>query len=229
MSKKVGIIIFARQSSKRLPNKVLHRFGTEELILHVFKRAKRSKIKNIVFAISDDKSDDMLASYLTDNGMNIFRGSLENVYERALNCSRFFQLSHFFRVCGDRLFLNHDCINRFYEILKRDEGIDFITNVSGKIPKGVTTELISTDLLIRYQKKINKLEKEHLTSIFYKNLEHINHRVYKESNVIRNLMDLTVDTKEDIARFNNYRTLIKKDFLNISLEDLMELKSKHEA
>ena len=161
--------------------------------------------------------------------MNIFRGSLENVYERALNCSQFFQLSYFFRVCGDRLFLNYDCIDRFYEILERDESIDFITNKSGKIPKGITTELISTNLLIRYQKKINQLEKEHLTSIFYKNLEHINHRVYKESNETRNLMDLTVDTKEDIVRFNNYRTLINKDFLNISLEDLMEMKSKYEA
>ena len=57
--KKIGIIIYARTSSKRLPNKVLKSILDKPMLLYHIKRLWYSKmIDKLLVATSDEASDD---------------------------------------------------------------------------------------------------------------------------------------------------------------------------
>ena len=74
------VIIQARSSSKRFPNKVLFKINKIPLILHIINRIKLSKkVKKIAVATSTDKTDDKLVYFLKKNKINYKRGSLKNV------------------------------------------------------------------------------------------------------------------------------------------------------
>ena len=57
--KKIGIIIFARLNSKRLPKKILKKINETSILEIIFKRAKLiKKINNIILAMPrEDKNN----------------------------------------------------------------------------------------------------------------------------------------------------------------------------
>ena len=62
---KIVAIVQARSTSKRFPNKVLKKIGNMTVISCLFERLKKSKlIKEIVFAIPSNNTNDKLAVYL---------------------------------------------------------------------------------------------------------------------------------------------------------------------
>lgn len=59
---KIGIIIQARSSSKRLPNKVLSELGTRSILEHVINRVKKVSFKKkIIVATTKNKKDQKIA------------------------------------------------------------------------------------------------------------------------------------------------------------------------
>ena len=72
-------------SSMRLPGKVMMQVGNKPMIMRQIDRIKQSRlVDNIVVATSIDSSDDELVEYLIQQGIDTFRGSLEDVYSRYL-------------------------------------------------------------------------------------------------------------------------------------------------
>lgn len=104
MKIQIPIIIQARQSSKRLPSKVMTTFcGTMKMIEFQYNRLKTG-FEYVIVATSTDKSDDEMCLYLAQKNIPYFRGSLENVMERLVDCyqSKFSKISPWFvRVGGD--------------------------------------------------------------------------------------------------------------------------------
>ena len=95
-------IIQARSSSKRFPNKVMMKINKEPLLNYVIRRVNKSKkIKKIIIACSNNKSDDAIANFCKKNNYIYFRGSLKNVLNRFVNVCKKFKLNHFVRVNGD--------------------------------------------------------------------------------------------------------------------------------
>ena len=81
-------IIQTRTSSRRLPAKCFLPIGGMPLVKLCFKRV--SSFTDTCVAISDDKSDDLLASYLQNSKISYFRGHLTNVLKRFISlCSQF--------------------------------------------------------------------------------------------------------------------------------------------
>ena len=71
-------IIQARSSSKRFPNKVMMKINKEPLLNYVIRRVNKSKkIKKIIIACSNNKSDDAIANFCKKNNYIYFRGSLK--------------------------------------------------------------------------------------------------------------------------------------------------------
>ena len=104
MEKRIPIIIQARQSSKRLPSKVMTTFcGIMKMIEFQYQRLKTG-FEYVIIATSTDKSDDEMCTYLAQKDIPYFRGSLDNVMGRLVDCyeSRFSKASPWFvRVGGD--------------------------------------------------------------------------------------------------------------------------------
>ena len=101
-SKPLVAIVQARMSSSRLPGKVLFPLSGLPMVHQIHNALLRSKfIDTIVIATSDETSDDILFQYCVDNGLNVFRGSLEDVLGRFLEITRIHNSDYFVRVTAD--------------------------------------------------------------------------------------------------------------------------------
>ena len=95
-------IIQARMSSSRLPGKVLKPILGKPMIWHQWQRIKRAKkITKFVLATSHDRSDDRLAHYFLDMGIDVFRGSLNDVLSRYYHCALNYYPKHVVRLTAD--------------------------------------------------------------------------------------------------------------------------------
>jgi spore coat polysaccharide biosynthesis protein SpsF len=169
----LGVIIFARMSSRRLPGKMMKKIGSKSLINHIIDRAKMIKVENkLILATSRKIDDDCLVNEAIKANINVYRGSLRNVVKRSLDCCKNYKLESFVRVCGDRLFLDYKEINQVIKkFYSKKNKIDIASNLlNGKIPAGKTIEIISTSALqkILDQTK-NKFYLEHISTYIYEN------------------------------------------------------------
>ena len=171
--KKIPIIIFARCSSKRFPNKVMTKFGNKLLIEHVLERVNKIKLKStVIIATSKLRSDDNLVKFLKLNKINFFRGSLNNVVLRAYNCCNKYKINEFVRICCDRIYLSPNEVNNsIKQYNAKRSSIDIASNLmTGKIPSGKTIEIIKKETLkkiLKFTKK--KYDLEHVTKYIYRN------------------------------------------------------------
>jgi spore coat polysaccharide biosynthesis protein SpsF len=95
-------IIQARMSSTRLPGKVLMPLAGKPVIGHIVERARACKrVGKIVVATSQEKSDDPLAKYCTENEIEIYRGSLNHVLSRYVNILSLNSCKYCVRITGD--------------------------------------------------------------------------------------------------------------------------------
>ena len=86
MKNSIPVLIQARQSSSRLPSKVMTPFcGNMKMIEFQYLRLKEI-FDNVTVATSVDKSDNEMCEYLKYKGINYYRGSLNNVMQRLIDC-----------------------------------------------------------------------------------------------------------------------------------------------
>ena len=104
MPQKIGIIVVARVTSTRLPNKAICKILDQESIRVLLKRLKRIKNSNeIILATSIDKSDDILEEIAFKEKVNFYRGSLNNVALRFYEAAKKYKLDQIARVTGDAI------------------------------------------------------------------------------------------------------------------------------
>ena len=202
----LGVIVFSRMNSSRLPGKALLPLGTLPLLARVLRRAKLCGYP-VYLATSKDADDDCLEDLALSEGVPVYRGSKENVLERATEAANTFNLKAFARLCGDRPLFDIDEIAnylRLYQIMANNNVMpDLITNhlFKQQIP-GRTTEVIDTNALLRVSSLTsNDADREHLTKFFYEN---------KKDFFILSMPSLqrkyagygyAIDTKADYERF----------------------------
>jgi spore coat polysaccharide biosynthesis protein SpsF len=214
----LGIIIFARLGSKRLPKKVLKKIGHKSLLEITIERAKKVKrIDKIVIASPNTEIDRKKISEIAKkNKIYFFCGSNKNVYLRAKNCCERYNFTHFIRLNADRPFFDYDLANYFTK--KRFFNYDLVTNnLKKNAPKGLTMELIKFKNFEKF-KNMTKNEKEHICNYFYNKpkkfkILNVNKKIY---NINKNL-SLGVDNKEDLF-------LTRKIFKTFNFNYLINLK-----
>ena len=221
---KVGVIIFSRFSSKRLPGKALIEINGRPLLAYVIEQSKKiTPCNEIVLATSDNKEDDLIAEYGKSESIKIWRGSLNNVLERCLLCSNFYNFDYIVRICGDRVFIDYLFINNLLEKLK-DSKFDIYTNFCKEKPpsKGAMAEVISKQALELIVKNApNDLEKEHITSYIYKNPNKF--RIYYEKpNFFNEDINFSIDTYSDLITAEKIIKLIHKNKEEITINNIIK-------
>lgn len=83
---RVRVILQARTTSTRLPGKVLLPIGGIPLAILCAKRLANTG-REVVLATSNEPSDDILVDAAERHGLNVFRGSLDDVLDRFLKCA----------------------------------------------------------------------------------------------------------------------------------------------
>ena len=119
--KYVGIIQ-ARMSSRRLPGKSLRILGETPLLNWVVRRSLMSqRVSNWVVATSIDSTSDDILEFCDRLGVQVFRGSEDDVLSRFVDCIRLFEPTHVVRVCADNPFVWGPLIDDLIEQVRESD------------------------------------------------------------------------------------------------------------
>ncbi len=216
---KVGIIVFARFSSKRLRGKALKKINKVHILEIILKRIfKVSEKIPVIVATSKNFSDNKIVSFCKAKKIKYFRGSLNNVLNRARDCCHKFGLDSFVRICADRPLLDYDLLKKMIKSFMTNR-YDIVTNVFPKTyPYGLTCEIIKLSLFKKMKKnKIKKEDFEHIFNYFYRNKKSFKIKNFFSKNKKNQSLKLSLDTKNDFELIKklyenkNYDFLIKTD------------------
>jgi len=212
------VIIQARSNSKRFNNKVLYKVYNKPIIWHVISKIKKNKkVKKVIVATSDQKTDDKLIKYLKSIKINYFRGSLNNVAKRLCDAAEKNKANFFMRISADSPLIDPAVIDKALKIFNSQKRkYDIITNVFPRsYPKGQSVEIIKTSMLRNSLNKFNNDQREHVTSYFYKN-----NKKYMIKNFLniknKTKIKLSIDTKNDLKGI--LKKFKEKNFTNFSLK-----------
>ncbi|MGM0607120.1 MAG: cytidylyltransferase domain-containing protein [Candidatus Muiribacteriota bacterium] len=217
---KTGIIIQARMSSKRLPNKAMADICNYPMIYHVINRCKKSELP-VVVATSNQKSDDGLAFYLSKIKQRFFRGDLNNVLKRIVFCAKEFDFDRIIRVTGDNPFIDFENIKK---LIKKDD-YDYGYIKGGAL--GTGAEIVKISCLFKNLKtNVEPFDGEHVTLYIRRNLKKYNYFSVIGEKKLKNLR-LTVDEKKDLEMTRKvYDKLFKENHV-FTNNELIELFNKN--
>ena len=229
---KMGVLIFARLDSKRLYGKALTDIEGKCLLERVIERCKLiNGVEKIIVATSNRDVDDSIAEFSFSQGVEIFRGQCDDVYSRSIDACKKFNLDAFARICGDRPFFDFNLVSKAINIFK-ESNIDLVTTMFPRTyPPGLTTEIISRNLLEKFSKLVtDKFDREHLTTFFYKNsqgikIKNINNDEYEKMKSIK----LVVDNNIDLERARWVASNEKKSGRNLPIAEIINLASEFDA
>lgn len=198
----IGIVLLCRMSSRRLPGKILREIRGRTVMSYIEERIRRGAAGYpLVVATSTEAADDAIAAYCRRAGLQCFRGSLEDVAARLLQCAESHGWDYVVRINGDNLFADPSTIGAMLAIAQL--GIfDVVTNMPGRaFPYGMTVEIVRTAFYREAMAKTNDpSHREHVTSYLYES-------GLGSQYVFRNRvcpaaagLQLALDTPEDLAK-----------------------------
>ena len=198
----IGIVIFGRMNSQRLPGKVLMPVLGRELLGRIVDRLKLVQVDlPIVIATTINECDDPIVRFAKREKIEVFRGSETDVLSRALECCDTYGFKKMFRVCGDRVFVPWELHNYFLEIESKTKW-DLITNCKTRtFPFGMTTELIQVESLRSIRKSSEDPEDlEHVTRYMYNNSQLFSFVEVKSEESSWGDLNFSIDTLADLER-----------------------------
>ena len=190
-------------SSARFPGKVLAPLGGRPLLDHLVDRLKRVLSQElIVVATSDEGTDDPLAVHASKLGVSVFRGPLDNVFERFRLCLGQFPCAWFFRICADSPLLDPSLLPRI--AARAEDGVDLVTNVFPRTyPKGHSVELLRTETYVRLDSQaLSAEEREHVTKVYYNHPDQFRIVNVESGDSSLSRLNFCVDTPEDLSRLD---------------------------
>ena len=219
----LGCIIQARMGSTRLPGKVLENLDDSNPSLqYTINQLKASKLlKRIVIATTKESKDDQIEIFAEKSGIDVFRGSSDDVLSRYYHCAKSFSFSSILRVTGDCPLIDPLIIDRGLSLFLENK-YDYVTNTFPRtFPDGNETEFFSFPALeLAYNNAILPSEREHVTPYFRNKKE--NFKIFNFTNEddishLRWTLDYDVDLKL-------VRTIISKiNTRPIHMSDILEL------
>ena len=224
---KIGIIVFARFSSKRLRGKTLKKINDNYILEIILKRIfKVSKKIPVIVATSKNLSDDKIVDFCKAKKIKYFRGSHNNVLDRARNCCKKFHLDSFVRICADRPFLDYDLLNKMLKAFTTNK-YDIVTNVFPKTyPYGLACEIIKISSFKKIKKnKIKNKDYEHIFNYFYRNKKDFKIKNFFSKNRNDKKLNLSLNTRSDYELIKQLYENKKYDFLIKTNKAIKELKS----
>lgn len=199
----IGVLIFSRYASNRLPGKALKKIDGQELLGRVIDRSKTLVgIEGIAVATSGNQIDDKLADFSAAKQVGVFRGDENDVAKRAIDACAHYGWDAFVRVCGDRPFFDPSIVNSAVEIIT-DKDCDLVTTSgSCALPPGLTTEIISLSALERVYGQFDVHDKEHISSYIYKHAASFDIRYLNYPSISKAVYPTTlaIDTEKDLQR-----------------------------
>lgn len=181
---KFPVIIAVRLGSSRLPGKALLPFLDGSCMLdEIVKRVRSTDVVDkICLATTLNSEDDLLEEYAEINGLNIFRGSENNVAERIYCASKFMNSDYFYEVLGDNPLIDPAFFNQLLNLYTSNKDLKYASfntkeynfNSETQYPVGVRVQLIKSVVFEDILATNNPYFFEHATSFFYDKIDQRN-------------------------------------------------------
>jgi spore coat polysaccharide biosynthesis protein SpsF len=227
--KKYGIIIQARSSSKRFPNKILQLVNGIPMIVRQFLRIRNKLDYPVIVATSSHRTDQKLIKVLIKYNIPYFRGDLKNVIKRFVDCGKKFKFKNIIRVGGDDPFIDPEGIEKLINFQNK-KNLDLLyTSHKNGWPYGCAAELFSTKVLKKINKKnLSKFDREHIIPYFFNNRKKFYIKKIYSPKSIRNIrMFLSVDYKKDFYIVKKIFEYFDKKAINPSMTQLNRFYKKN--
>lgn len=169
----IGLILLCRYNSSRLPGKILEEVGGKTVLERLYERLLQTRgPEEIVVATSEERSDDRIADFCQERDIRYFRGDLQDVAGRFLECAQAAGFDFAGRINGDNLFADIPTIQRAIR-LAGTESFDLVTNVPGRtFPVGMSVEIVRTAFFKEVMASVEEARlREHVTLHLYENDE----------------------------------------------------------
>jgi len=224
---KVVCIVQARMGSTRLPGKVMLDLYGKTVLERVIERIKKVKnIDTIVIATTTKKYDDVIAEKALNCGVEVFRGSEDDVLSRYYFAAKKYGADVVVRITSDCPLIDplitESVIDYYLENISK---FDYVSNTLERTyPRGLDTEVFS----------FQSLEKAFNNAILERDREHVTTYIWKNPNIFKlgsynndedySYLRWTLDTTEDyelIKRIYNY--FYSFNNLNFGMKDIINL------
>ena len=231
-----SIIIQARTGATRLPNKMILPFWNNKSLFEVILLRLKSYKNQIILATTEKKNDDILCNIAKNYGINIFRGSEDNVLLRFIGACENFNVDKIIRVCADNPFLDLDSLDVLVSKANYSDNFDYIAYKVDEKPSIIThygfwaeaTRLRTLKQILRITNK--KVYLEHLTNYIYTHPDNFLIEYFDVDSYISSHKDirLTVDTQKDYdLQKKLFSMIVDKYGFYFKLEDVFEILNKN--
>jgi len=224
---KIGAIVLCRYDSSRLPGKILTKIDERPLLQLILERVGSVFASDrICVATTVEATDDPIAEYCRQNGVNCFRGHKEDVAQRFLDCANAYEYDFAIRINGDNLFTDPAVLRSMVQIAESNE-YDFVTNVVGRtFPTGMSVEIVRRTFYSQSISLFDQAEhREHVTLYFYQNPS-IGKRFIFENQVCPEAvgMHLAIDTPDDLRVAQAIFGCMDDNHLQYDMCDIVKLR-----
>ena len=224
----VSIIVQARMGASRLPGKPLKISMGKTLLAHLLARLKRCKeASSLLVATTLSPKDILIAREAEKQGVDVYRGSEEDVLSRYLEAAQKVNADAICRITADCPLIDPRLIDQMIRLFKESPGIDYLSNtLTRTFPRGMDIEIFRTSALEKAVRSSKGNEREHVTLYMYRHPEafRLMNFCYSEDN---SKLRWTVDTEDDLKAIRKIFRLLYKKKPDFSLQDLLELAKEH--
>ncbi len=191
---------------------------------HLCDRLSRfAGIDDLIVATSDLSMDDDIYNYISNQGINCYRGDLNDVAARMIGAAEFMHADALVRLSGDSPLLDPEIVRTSVTAF-RDYNVDLVTNVQQRtFPKGQSVEVVSLSALrSAWIAGMSAEECEHVTTYFYKHPD-----LYSIHNLTHEPacgdIQLSIDTIDDFNRVKSILRRLGKPYCDHSLVDILKV------
>lgn len=200
---KTVAVIQARMAASRLPGKVLKDIGGKPMLLRVVERTCMAKrIDEVLVATTLDPADDAVQDLCEQQGIALFRGSMDDVLDRYYQAAKTSHADIIVRITADCPLIDAQLIDQtITEFTNRK--VDFAATrlpppFKRTFPIGLDVEVVSFHALERaWHEAVEKHEREHVLPYLYEKEGRF--RIFILNNPVDyGAMRWTVDTQQDL-------------------------------
>jgi spore coat polysaccharide biosynthesis protein SpsF len=216
------IIIQARTSSKRLPEKVLKPVnGRPILEWQTLRVIKTFGPQQVLMATSDEDADNRIEEVATKCGIPTLRGSLKNVFSRFITGIELYNPKNVMRITGDCPLYMPELGQTMLEEFNK-KGVDYLSNtLIPTYPDGCDIEIFKADALLKLQGvELTESELEHVTLGIYSRRSEFKCENYNNERD-ESSHRWTLDTDDDLTFITNiYNNFVSRE-LSFNYADVM--------
>ena len=222
-----GIVIQARMGSTRLPGKVLADLGGRPMLVRQIERLRLVPgIDRVIVATSDTAIDDPVAALVrTLDGVELWRGSEDDVLARFAGAAAAFDLDVIGRVTGDCPLIDPVVIGKVLSAFNATADCDYASNCRPRTwPSGFDVEFVSRRALdAAAAEAIDPFDRQHVLVYVFTQPERFRCVNVENDGPGLPQLRLTVDYREDLELVRALFTALRPVWPNFGLTEMMKV------